>query len=167
MIKAGAIFFFFILFTEETYAQCSSKDSLGLNDILKNEIQLKPEVIEAIQSGNLINFDGRGFTDQSIRALRQYSLSKDFQQYINEPDSLTQKVDYTNMPPAVFWLYFNKPVEIVELQSFNLSGMENYVSNRPEPLVVTDPLMKGPASGGVRFMISISGVISYYFLKKR
>jgi hypothetical protein len=83
-----------------------------------------------------------------------------------QPDHLTN-IDYTTMPPAVFLLYFTKPVEIVKLQSFNISGMKNYVSTRPEPLVVTDPLMKGTSSGGVRFMISINDVISYYILKKR
>jgi hypothetical protein len=170
MVKIWVISLFFFLFAEEVYSQWSTNDSIWLNDVLSNrkELRLNPEVIEAIKSGNLINTYNSKPDAQSINAHYELPLHKDFQYHTYKYDPAVQKIDLTKIPPSVFMLYFNEPVEIVKLQSFSMVGIENYKPDRPvTPLLNTDPLAKGQVNGMVRYMICINDVINYYFLKKR
>jgi len=166
VLKRWIVILLFQLCAEGVRAQWTSKDSLWLQDVLINnkEIQLKPEILEAIKSGNLIKVDA--LDTELMKAPSLLPICKDFHQYIQIPDT-SKKIDHTKMPPGVFWLYYNEPVPIVKLQSFSLAGIENYTPDRPKPILNTDPLSKGQAGGGVVFMICINDVINYYILKKR
>jgi len=159
------------MFANNLCAQWTPKDSLWLIDVLSNkkEIRLKPEILEAIQSGNLIRLDRQNNHEELIVSPMHLPLSKDFNQYIQNGDTVSGKFDYTTMPPAVFMLSFKAPPisNYSELKSFSLEGMENYVPDRPQPIINTDPLTRGQASGGVYFMFNINDVVNYYILKKR
>jgi hypothetical protein len=131
-------------------------------------IRLKPEVWEAIQSGTLIN--PRVYSDNEIKqnAVDLLQIVTDFKQYIQLSDTIQKKIDFEKIPPGVFLLY-NLNVEYTpfNLKSFNLVGIENYEPDRPQPILITDPLMKGGASGGLRYMVNINNLINYYILKKK
>lgn len=170
MLKVWMMILLFVMFGEDACAQFSSKDSLWLIDMLSNnkEIQLKPEVLEAIKSGNLINLDNLNSENQLRVATKQLPLFRDFTQYIQNTDTAFKKIDHTTIPPGVLMLYFNSPVaETEKLKSFSLAGIENYTADRPQPILITDPLAKGQASGGAKFMICLNDIVEYYILKKR
>jgi len=166
------ILIFSCLCIDDAFSQWTEEDSLWLDDILVNnkEVQLKPEVLKAIESGNLINIDHYNRESMTIESYwrSNYMILKDFSHYIRASDPIIPSIDYSNMLPCVFVLYFNEPYNIQEdLKSFSLVGIENYAIEPPRsPLVVTDPLMKGQASGGVRFMFNINAIINYYFIKE-
>ncbi|MDR0429273.1 MAG: DUF4858 domain-containing protein [Tannerellaceae bacterium] len=85
------------------YAQWTKKDSLWLKDVLsgKQQIQLNPETMEAIKSGNLINADKPMM--QPLSAPPILPISKNFD--LQPVDTIDEKViDYTHMPPDVFIL---------------------------------------------------------------
>ena len=165
MIKTWMMILF-VMIAEDIGAQWSSKDSLWIKDILSNkkEIKLKPEIIEAINAGNLINFDNQRDNNELISVPMQIPFSKDFTQYIQKPGSVSSpQIDYSTLPPAVFMLCFNPPsvADWGKLQSFSLDGIENYrASDNSQPILITDPLGKGQAGGGVRFMICLNDVIN-------
>lgn len=171
--KRAQLFFLFLLFFGETmHAQWTEKDSLWLQKVLSGdkEIQLNPEVIEAIKSGELINHFPEKVKDELKHAPRMLPITKDFQQYIektDDPGNLTKEIHYSKVPPGVFMIHGLGPVVSDELKSFSLAGIQNYQPAPPlAPLVNTDPLSNGK-SGGVRIMVNINNLIDYYFIKKK
>lgn len=138
----------FVFLAEAVCAQSSSKDSLWLKDVLFNgkELQLKPEVIEAIRAGEFINFNhqNRNHHEDGLISPMQLPLQKDFTEYIQKPDTELSplKIDYTILPPSVFMLYFKSSpiIDYRKLQSFRLAGIENYTPNRPKHLLDSNTL---------------------------
>lgn len=151
-----------LLYAENTAARQVVEDSLHIDDVGKKDIRLRPEVLEAIKSGSLIRFSD-GIKKQPFRtAPSVLPLSKELDLHVSEPECSGRKVDYKKIPPSVFMLYFNQPVESLKLQSFSLSGIENYKDDRPaDPPLITDPTLKFPF-----FMISINNLIECFSSKK-
>lgn len=83
------------------------------------------------------------------------------------PDSGLSKVNFSRIPSGVFMLYGKENVRAVNLKSFSLAGIKNYQANHFAPFVLTDPLMKGQASGGVIYLICINDVANFFILRKK
>lgn len=151
------------------YSQWTAEDSLWLKEVLSNrkELRLKPEVQELIRQGHFLNLEKNHFGTQPKNAPIQLPLARDFSSYIQFSDSSLSKVDYSRIPPSVFMLYGKESGSIVRLKSFSLAGIENYQANRSAPLVITDPLMKGQASGGVVYLICINDIVDFFISRKR
>ncbi len=92
--------------TVTLYAQWTKEDSVWLENVKsgKEQIQLNPEFMKAIEEGTFINPD-----DMSPKKLMKpgrtvLPISKDFSVYI-KPDTLKNVIDIWSIPPAVFMRY--------------------------------------------------------------
>ncbi len=153
------------LCTINIVAQATAKDTLRMDEDLsdKKDIRLRPEVIEAIKSGTLIRLSENDMENKLMNAPAVLPLSKEFKSYFLDADTVRRKIDYTKLPPNVFMLYFNEPVEEIKLQSFSLVGIENYKDDRPaDPPLITDPTLKFPF-----IMINLNNVIQFYGSKQK
>jgi|GEM_PF-6112662 len=168
IVKRFLVYIFPILYSGIIYSQQNAEDLFFTNDtILLKDIRLKPEVWEAIRAGNLIN-SSSSHDKTPLKSEGLLPIEIDFRQYITISDEEERKIDFEKMPPSVFKLYGpNIDYVPLNLKSFSLAGIENYKSNRPQPILITDPLMKGPASGGLIYIVSINNLIDYYILKKK
>lgn len=88
------------------FAQWSKQDSVWLQGILSGneEIKLKPEVLDAIEKGTLLNTDIMQPKDQLRQSPAELPLSKDFTGYI-KPLNAERMIDPLTIPPAVFMRY--------------------------------------------------------------
>ena len=88
-----------------SHAQWEDKDSVWLQDILsgKQQIQLNPETMKAIESGNFLNIDPE--TTPMLSAPSQLPILKDFSEYLGMDTAIHLKIALKDLPPSVFWHY--------------------------------------------------------------
>ena len=100
-----AVIWFLSCFTSTASAQWGDKDSVWLQDILsgKQQIQLNPETMKAIESGDLINFDFP--ENKPLMAPPFLPILKEFEDILADNDSAYNKVDPVSLPPSVYKLH--------------------------------------------------------------
>lgn len=109
--------------TDYLYAQWTEKDSVWLKKILSGEekLELNPEAIKAIESGELLNIDQPASNMiMAPAASPGASVLKDFSEYVRskEMDDFNpdRKVALKDLPPAVFMRYgLDKPLPRVKM----------------------------------------------------
>lgn len=100
-----AVIFFLLCFTSTASGQWNDKDSVWLQDILsgKQQIQLNPEALKAIESGNFLNFDPEA--TPMLSAPSQLPILKDFSEYLGVDTAIHRQIALKDLPPSVFWHY--------------------------------------------------------------
>lgn len=137
--------------TQYVYGQWTEKDSVWLQNIIsgKEKIELNPEAIKAIESGNLINTDKP--TSNMIMAPSTSpasSVLKDFSEYVRpqdvEENNPNRKVALKDLPPAVFMRYgLDKPLPRFKmLGSFYVSPDIRANAVKPSGLSFDDMLQQ-------------------------
>ncbi|MCC8154607.1 MAG: DUF4858 domain-containing protein [Tannerellaceae bacterium] len=107
----------------------------------KEKIQLKPEVLNAIEQGTLLNTETMELKDQLMLAPSEVPVSKDFTEFI-KPDDAEKMVDPLTIPPAVFMRYgLNIPLPTV-YKAFIVPGEIRTNAARPSGRSFNDGLMQ-------------------------
>jgi hypothetical protein len=110
--KLLLLFILCLQHTETLYAQWTEQDSIWLQDVLsgKKDLQLKPEVLKAIEEGSFIRTDPPSMREDTQSMPLQHLISKDFSEYI-KPTENTKPTDSLFILPAVFMrLGLNEPL---------------------------------------------------------
>jgi hypothetical protein len=170
--------------TGSLYAQWTEKDSVWLKDVLsgKEQLQLNPETMEAIRSGNLINTDKPPM--ELLSAPPLLPINKDFD--IQPVDTTSEAaIDYSKMPPAVFALYKKElmlrpdSVEKRQKGAFSMPDLRDknrvQIGNSPVSVAVqatnvyNDQIKDGQKGGGVvsntRLTFSLNDILMGVFSK--
>lgn len=151
----------------QAQGEWSAKDSLWLKDLLlnKKKIKLNPEVMKSIKSGEFINFDSKHTDSQLKTDPISLPLMKDFTPYILKD---YKKADPKKMLPSVFKLYTNSDLQITNLRSFSMEGIDNYQPDLSRPSLSTNPFFtKSVPNGGASIMVNLNQLIDYYFVSKK
>lgn len=135
---------------EYLYAQWTEKDSVWLQKILsgKEKLELNPEALKAIESGNLINID-KPASNMLMAPTNSpaQSIQKDFSEYIRPKDTdynPNRKVALKDLPPAVLMRYgLDKPLPRVKmLGSFYVSPSIRAEAQKPSGMSFDDMLQQ-------------------------
>ncbi len=176
--------------TGTLYAQWTKKDSVWLEDVLsgKEQIQLNPETLDAIRSGNFLN-TGKPEEPELLSAPPILPISKEFTD-IRPPDSTAyEDIDFSKMPPAVYALYVDEIIRrrTAIADSLNRSAAGGFtmpelrdkdriqIGNSPLSVAagaeniynenVKDGQRRGGFTGRVRYTFSLNDILMGIFSK--
>lgn len=108
------------------------KDSIWLQNILsgKEKLQLNPDAMRAIKSGDLINNDNPASHMRMATPDAKLPISKDFSEYIHS-DTTSSRMALKDLPTQVFWQYSPKEGKMVPVYKSMLDEFKRNPAQGP------------------------------------